>query len=225
LTWGFEGGAIKIVNPAQGAGANTWILNCGTAETPAVGTGTPGFPSWTFTANSRQILHLGRNDMRSHFREDLRFVALLAISLLWTLTSSAAENPTTFTLAVSLHSSIVHVGDDLVLEVITFNTTDHKVFAAQGGLGGLALELLNEKSIDIGLLAMGIPGGKIQEPAGVLASSKEVLRPGSKEHFTWRFKPAAGYVLPGVYKLRVHQRDLTSKTDVYSNMVVLTVAS
>jgi hypothetical protein len=60
----------------------------------------------------------------------------MAISWLWTLTSSSAENPKTFTLAVSLHTSIVHVGDYLVLEVITSNTTDHKVFAAQGGAGG-----------------------------------------------------------------------------------------
>jgi hypothetical protein len=73
--------------------------------------------------------------MRSNFREGRRLVALLAISLLWTMTLSAAENPTTFTLAVSLHASTVHVGDDLVLEVITSNPTDHKVFAAQGERG------------------------------------------------------------------------------------------
>lgn len=85
------------------------------------------------------------------------------------------------------------------------------------------MELLNEKNVDIGLLAMGIPGGKIQEPAGILTSSKEVLRPGSNEHFTWRLKPADGYVVPGVYRLRVHQRDMTAKSDVYSNRVVLTV--
>jgi hypothetical protein len=83
---------------------------------------------------------------------------------------------------------------------------------------------LNEKNVAIGSLAMGIPGGKIQEPAGFLNSSKDALRPGSKEHFTGRLKPATGHVVPGGYKLRVHQRDLTAKADVYSNMVVLTVA-
>jgi hypothetical protein len=161
--------------------------------------------------------------MKCHFRKSLKFVALAAVPLLWILTSAAADSPTTFTLAVSVSAPTIHAGDDLVLDVITSNTTDHVVFAAQGGQGGLALELLNEKGEDIGLLAMGIPEGKIQEPAGVLASSKQVLRPGSKEHFRWRFKPVAKYVVPGVYKLRLHQRDLASKVDVYSNTVVLTV--
>jgi len=55
LMWGFEGDAIKTLNPAQGTGANTWILNCGSAETPTPGTGTIGYPTWTFTVNASQI--------------------------------------------------------------------------------------------------------------------------------------------------------------------------
>jgi len=55
LSWGFEGDAIKTLNPGQGAGANTWILNCGSAQTPTLGTGTIGFPNWTSTANASQI--------------------------------------------------------------------------------------------------------------------------------------------------------------------------
>jgi len=38
-----------------------------------------------------------------------------------------------------------------------------------------------------------------------------------------RFKPVPGHVLPGVYKLKVHQRDMKSNADVYSNTVELTV--
>lgn len=45
LTWGFKGSAIKTLDPAQGAGANTWILNCGTTKSPTFGTGQPGFPN------------------------------------------------------------------------------------------------------------------------------------------------------------------------------------
>jgi hypothetical protein len=55
LTWGFAGDAIKTLNPTQGEGTNTWILSCGSAQTPAYGTGTPGFPNWSNTVNPSQL--------------------------------------------------------------------------------------------------------------------------------------------------------------------------
>ncbi|WP_353070122.1 hypothetical protein RBB75_07970 [Tunturibacter empetritectus] len=51
LSWGFAGDALKTLNPGQGAGTNTWILQCGTANTP--GLGAAGYPNWTFTENAR----------------------------------------------------------------------------------------------------------------------------------------------------------------------------
>jgi hypothetical protein len=161
--------------------------------------------------------------MKSRFNESCKFIALAVVIMFWTLTSAAIGSLTTFVLTASLPAPTMRMGDDLVVVVITSNPTDHTVYAGEGLGGGLAVELLNEKGDDIGLYAMGIPGGKIQEPGGILTSSKEALRPGSKQHFTWRFKPEPGYLVPGVYKLRVHQRDVTSKADVYSNTVVLTV--
>jgi hypothetical protein len=43
-------------------------------------------------------------------------------------------------LTVSLPSPTMHVGDDLVLDVITSNPTHHVVYAAEGGRGGLSVE-------------------------------------------------------------------------------------
>jgi hypothetical protein len=50
LVWGFKGNAIKTLNPVQGTASNTWILGCGTGETPTYGP--PSFPQWTYTLNA-----------------------------------------------------------------------------------------------------------------------------------------------------------------------------
>lgn len=162
--------------------------------------------------------------MKSHFYKNRQVMAVAVILTFWTLTSAAQEKPETFVLTVSLPNPTMHVGDDLVLDVLTANPTDHVVYAGQGGRVGLAVELLNEQGVDIGLHAMGIPGGKIQESGAYFTTYRRALKPSSKDRFTWRFKPEPGYLVPGVYKLRVYQRELKSNTDVYSNRVVLTVS-
>jgi len=161
--------------------------------------------------------------MYLHFHKSLRALVLMVALPPVPPLSAQAENPATFVLTVSPPEPTMRVGDDLVVDVITTNPTDHVIYAGEGGRVGLAVELLNEKSEDIGLHAMGIPGGKIQDTGGTFAPIKIALRPGSKDQHTWRFKPEPGYVVPGVYKLRVYQRDMTSKAEVYSNSVVLTV--
>src|SRR5271170_4225240 len=99
-----------------------------------------------------------RNDLKIYLR---RFIAPAAVLLLWNPASIGAETPTTFVLTVSLPTSTMHVGEDLVVEETLSNPTDHIVVAGEGGRIGLAVELINEKGDDIGLHAMGIPGGKI----------------------------------------------------------------
>ncbi len=148
--------------------------------------------------------------------------AVTVMLLTWTL-AAAADKPETFTLTLPLPSPTMHVGDDLVFEVITSNSTDQVLFAAQGGTGGLRVELLNGKGEDVGLYAMGIRNGKIEAPGGYFSASRLILRPGSKDNFTWRFKPVPGYLVPGLYKFRVRQREIKSGSDVYSNEVDLTV--
>jgi hypothetical protein len=128
--------------------------------------------------------------------------------------------PATFQIAVSLPKPTIHVGDNLVVQVITSNPTDHLVFAGTGYRVGVAVELLNQKGEDIGMHAMG---GKTVEPVVTLNSNKLAIRPGGNDDFTWQFKPEPGYLVPGSYKLRAHRRDMKGHTEVFSNTVTLTV--
>ena len=128
----------------------------------------------------------------------------------------AAEAPTTFVLMVSVPVPHIHVGEELVLKEVLSNPTDHIVVAKVG----VAVELLDEKGNDVGIHAIG---GKRDEPSIDFGPTKQPLRPGSSDEFTWRFKPEPGYLLPGVYKLRIHDRDMQSKAEIYSNTVQLTV--
>jgi hypothetical protein len=159
-------------------------------------------------------------------RKTVRDLALAAVLMLLRQPTVAQEAPTVsqpapvIVLTVSLPASTMHVGEDLVIRVITSNATDQIAYAGEGYGVGVAVELLNASGEDIGWHAMG---GKGVEPTVVLHSNKLAIRPHSKDDFTWRFKPEPGYIVPGVYKLRMHRLDMKSKVDVYSNTVTLTV--
>jgi len=128
-------------------------------------------------------------------------------------------------LTASLPKPTMHEGDDLLVDVITSNPTDHIVYAGSGYGAGVAIELLNDKGKNVGPHAMGRSSSDNaeEEPVAVLHNSRVGLRPNSKQEFTWHFRPEVGYLVPGIYKLRAHRLDIKSHTQVYSNTVVLTV--
>jgi hypothetical protein len=137
-------------------------------------------------------------------------------------TAQSTPNNGTFDLLVSLSSATMHVDDELVADVVLSNPTDKVVTAGQGS-GGLALELVNDKGVDVGRHAMGnYREGEDENPIG-LGPTQLSLRPGFKRKFAFRWKPAPGYVTPGRYKLRVYLRDIGAAAWIYSNAVVLTV--
>jgi hypothetical protein len=106
--------------------------------------------------------------------------------------------------------------------MITSNPTDHIVYAGQGRKGGPEVELLNSKGEDIGVHSMG-GVSKHPESGFVLGINRDAMGPGTHTRDIWHLKPEPGYLLPGVYTLRVHRRDVGADTEVYSNAVTLTV--
>ncbi|MGA3132017.1 MAG: hypothetical protein ABSD59_14515 [Terracidiphilus sp.] len=128
----------------------------------------------------------------------------------------------TFQMQISLPAPTIHVGDDLVIKLVTFNSTGNIVYAGEGCGHGIAVELLDSKGEDIGLHAMG-GAGNCTDSDVVLGPNKEAIGPGVRIPFTLQFKPEPGYVIAGVYNLRVHRRDVGSGVEVYSKSVRLTV--
>lgn len=151
-----------------------------------------------------------------------RIVSLLCLfsSLVWS-TAAQQSSSATFEMTVSLVQPSMHAADDLIFKVVTSNPTDHIVYAGEGVGNGVGVELLNEKGEDKGRCAMG--GSKHVDSGIVLGPTRESLRPGSRETFTWHFKPDSGCLAPGTYRLRVYRRDIMQRIEVYSNAVMLAV--
>jgi hypothetical protein len=156
-----------------------------------------------------------------------KVMTTVAILILWSGEVMAQQKDATFELTASLPKSTIHLGEDLVVEVITSNPTDHivyAVYAVNGGAGSVDMELLNDKGEDSGQHAMGNAAGvKVRDSGVILYSRTPSLRPGTKQDLTWRFKPEPGYLVPGVYRLRIHRRDARSQVELYSNTIDLTV--
>ncbi len=144
----------------------------------------------------------------------------VAFGITTTAINSQEANPKTFEMAISLPSSSMHIGDSLVVKLVTTNPTDHLIYAGQGSNGGLGVELINKKGEDIGLHAMG---GLPKEQPRLLHTFKRAIQPGESWTFMVHFNPEPGYLVAGTYKLRVHRRDLGTNLEVYSNAVILTV--
>jgi hypothetical protein len=176
------------------------------------------------TKNARRspagLFSLG-TDMRLTYFGDMRRIARAMILLLAIPAFGAIENKT-FVITVSLPSATVHADDLLVIEETVSNPTDHVVFLGDGPGVGSTVELLNEKGTDIGRHAMGA-SPKPNDDAPVIHGNRVAIGPGTSSKAVWRYKPEPGYLVPGIYKLRTHIRDMASKAEIYSNVVTLSV--
>lgn len=149
----------------------------------------------------------------------------LAVAFSFFLQTSPTTKPQetkSFDIAISLPSSAIHEGEEIVVDTTFSNPTDHEIHVGEGSNGGVAMELIGANGTDIGRHAMG-DYQKDQEDLPVIATTRQTFRPGYKRKFTIRWKPDPGYVVPGTYRLRVYRRDLEANRDVYSNAVTLTV--
>jgi hypothetical protein len=148
-------------------------------------------------------------------------LAAILLSFRW-MVAAQQTHPETFVITISLSAPTIHVGEGPVITMITSNPTDHVVYAGQGRGGGPDVELMNDKGEDIGVHAMGGVRTNLDSEA-VMGPFSEAIGPGRHTRDIWPLKPEPGYLVPGVYKLRIHRRDAKAGTDVYSNAVTFNV--
>jgi hypothetical protein len=155
----------------------------------------------------------------------LSWNTILVATLLWSVcTAGAQQVPSeTFVIEISLPTPTIHVADDLIIKVVFSNPTDHVVRRGEGQNGGMDLEAVNEKGKDIGPQVSGSANiSRIPRPnfSSLVSSS---IKPGHKLSIEWPLRPDPKYLVPGAYRLRVHNRDTTTGAEIYSNAVTLTV--
>jgi hypothetical protein len=149
---------------------------------------------------------------------------IFVASVLWSVcTASAQQAPsTTFVITIALPKPTIHVGDGLAISVTTSNPTDHVVKLGEGLNGGIEVEALNEKAEDVGPHISGSASAN-RIPRPNFGPTESAIRPGRKQSLLWPLKPDPKYLIPGTYRVRVHNRDMATGAEVYSNSVTLTV--
>jgi hypothetical protein len=152
-----------------------------------------------------------------------RIIAIGAVAL-WLVCANNAQQSLadSFVITISLPKSSVHVGGDLEIGLVFSNPTVHIVTMDEGQNGGMDIEALNEKGDNIGPYISGSANAN-RIPRSNFMLNRSTLRPGHKQTFVWDLKPDPKYLIPGTYKLRIHNRDLDKGSEVYSNSVILTV--
>jgi hypothetical protein len=146
------------------------------------------------------------------------YAALIAVVPFMGPSAAAQQNtPSTLQIVISLPISTIHVNEDPLIRITISNPTDHIVWASDV----ISVEIVNDKGDDVAPRAMG--GDKHPDSGFVLSAKRQGIRPNSKSSFNWPAGLEPASLVPGIYKVRVHKRDETSKTEVYSNTVTLTV--
>jgi hypothetical protein len=141
----------------------------------------------------------------------------------WSSNAQSFPNDT-FAITISLGTSTIHAGELPVITEITENKTNHLVYAGWGE-GGPVVELINSQGEDISL---HILGNERKDTDSYLRPTAERLKPGYYNRNQWRIRTEQGYLVPGIYRLRIHRLtfingDVNSRAEVYSNPVTLTV--
>lgn len=148
---------------------------------------------------------------------------IFAVLLVAGMAGAQPANNDTFTIAISLQESTIHVGGRTAIVTVFANPTEHTVTMGESFNGGVGVQVINEEGEDITpkILESTNPSHADRPVFAIIRASS--LKKGKKLTFEWPFTANPQFMPPGKYKLRVHRRDLDHNIEVYSNEAVLTV--
>jgi hypothetical protein len=131
--------------------------------------------------------------------------------------------PASFKIEISILNVVIHLNENVGITMTETNLTDHPVQVGDDANGGIEIELLDKTGKDLGPF---ISGSAFYDPgahAGHPLSGIYMLRPKRNPKSVLYNVFSSKYLSPGVYQLRIHNRELSTGHEIYSNAIALTL--
>jgi hypothetical protein len=131
--------------------------------------------------------------------------------------------PASFKIVISVPNAVLHLDENVGITMTQTNLTDHLVQVGDDANGGIEIELLDKAGKDLGPL---ISGSAFYDPRNHprhAIPSVRRLRAKSNQTFVLYNVFSSRYLSPGVYHLRIHNREISIGNEIYSNSIALTL--
>ena len=133
------------------------------------------------------------------------------------------KQPASFKIEISVPSTVIHLDENIGITMTETNLTDHPVRVGDGVNGGIEIELLDKTGRDLGPFTSGSAFYDPQAHGGHPLSGVFTLRRKSSPKIVLYEVFSSKYLSPGVYQLRIHNRELSTGNEIYSNAIALTI--
>ena len=146
----------------------------------------------------------------------------MALFVAGPILAQGTQSPS-FKIEISVPNSVIHLNENVAITITETNLTGHPVRVGDGANGGIEIELLDNTGKDLGPF---ISGSAFYDPGahpGHSIPSVRTLRTKGNQKFVLYRVFSSKYLVPGVYRLRIHNRELSSGNEIYSNSIALTI--
>jgi hypothetical protein len=131
--------------------------------------------------------------------------------------------PASFKLVISIPNVVIHLDENVGITVTETNLTDHPVQVGDNANGGIEIELLDNAGKDRGPFISGSAFYDPRDHPSHAIPSVHTLRRKCNERSVLYHVFSSKYLSPGVYHLRIHNRELSTGNEIYSNSIALTL--
>jgi hypothetical protein len=133
------------------------------------------------------------------------------------------KQPASFRIAISVPNAVIHLDENVGITMTETNLTDHPVRVGDNANGGIETELLDKTGKDLGPFISGSAFYDPREHPSHAVPSVHTLRPKCNEKGVLYHVFSSKYLSSGVYHLRIHNRELSTGNEIYSNSIALTL--
>jgi hypothetical protein len=128
-----------------------------------------------------------------------------------------------FKIAISIPNAVIHLDENPGITITETNLIGHPVQVGDGANGGIEIELLDKTGRDFGPFISGSAFYDPRDHPSHTIPSVSTLRTKGNQTFVLYRVFSSKYLSPGVYRLRIHNRELSTGNEIYSNSIALTL--